>query len=455
MLEADWTDEVHVDFSLPFPRKSLGKMWRHKKIKRSRGALLDVVSKEPPKCGIAVARRGKSLQFAEKKLKVRKPDAPHSPPTKNPLTLLSVELVSWIASYLPVISGGFEMGEHSFVTAATLARFAGTPLDERDGGGAAPNARTPAAAARDDAILRLADERVRAYGAVDNATYRLVARGRQPWAAEAERARALAAKLRTGGDGRGLRTGAVRYRSRALGELVGALARIEPRDLRVPSSLFGTVQEAVDFSRRGDRVAVDPGRYADVITIGETKAVTIFGLGEPGSTILEAVDVRGGECVLKNVNVSCCDVGQDTPACAVSGPRARLVVLDADINSRALLSGVAARDGAALVLARCAIRGCRESAVFVHGPGTSAILDRCVLANSGASGLSVHLGAAATATKCDFLDNKENGVHASNAVVTIADCACLDNAYNATFSQHAGKVHADDACRLGPNWDFE
>ena len=129
-----------------------------------------------------------------------------------------------------------------------------------------------------------------------------------------------------------------------------------------------------------------------------------------------------------------------------------LVVVDAAISSRALLSGVTAREGASLRLVRCDVSGCRESAVFVHGAATAATLEHCVLNSNGASGLSAHSGATAKASRCDMLDNKENGCHASNATVALVDCACLDNAYNATFANHGGSVTVDAACRLGPDY---
>ena len=235
--------------------------------------------------------------------------------------------------------------------------------------------------------------------------------------------------------------------------MTGLKAALATRLARDSSCGLSTVQEAVDAARRGDRIFVAVGRHSDVVKVSDHMAVAIHG-AKGGRTIFEAVEVSGtcAEAILVDVHVLCCDVGMDTAACSVAGAGASLVVVDAEVSSKALVSGVTARDGASLKLSRCKVTGCRESAVFVHGNGTKATLEHCVLNGNGASGLSAHVGAVATAARCDMLDNKENGCHASAATVELADCACLDNAYNATFSQHGGVVTADDACRLGPNW---
>ena len=293
--------------------------------------------------------------------------------------------------------------------------------------------------ARDEAVLRSADDRVRHFYGDDRSSLRvrprLISPSCAPWSDWSAKALALCGKLK---ENRFRAGTAARYKSRALGELVVAVSNMEPRDLRVPSSRFSTVQEAVDLSRPGDRIALVSGaRHADVVHIADGKAVTIW---TPGGASLEAVDVRNATLFLFDVQVACCDVGRDVPACSVAGKNASLVVVDSNISSRALLSGVTARDGADLTLLRCTVRGCRESAVFVTGGDTKASLESCVLANSGASGLSVHSGATATASRCQMLDNKENGVHASAAVVHINACACHDNLYNATFMQHGGVI---------------
>ena len=430
----------------PVAKKSLGKIWR-KMGKMPRYGPHASASRRSE--GV-VERRGKSMEMLAGKKKRQRASAKETPAASrpNPLSLLSGEVVTLVASYLPIVT------RHPrgvcYVTAALLTRLgrpdvpAGSP-----GGSTSP-------AARDASILRCADERLRGFYAA-SAAPRLIDPTKKHWEALARTASALATKFR---DYQHRRQVVPRHRSRTLAELVAAVAALEPRDLRVPSAEFGTVQEAVDAARRGDRIFVEPGRYSDVLKIVD-RSVAIYGgarppskgFERPGRTIFEAVDVTGrtAECLLVGVHFQCCDVGTDVSACSVSGGGS-LVVVDAAISSRALLSGVTAREGASLRLVRCDVSGCRESAVFVHGAATAATLEHCVLNSNGASGLSAHSGATAKASRCDMLDNKENGCHASNATVALVDCACLDNAYNATFANHGGSVTVDAACRLGPDY---
>ena len=130
-------------------------------------------------------------------------------------------------------------------------------------------------------------------------------------------------------------------------------------------------------------------------------SVTVTGRGGAAAFELERLRVRGAarSAVVASLQarddaaqVDCPE--RDGVPCVVQGPGARLVLVDAEIRSRAHASGVVARDGARLRMVRCTVRDCRESGVFVHGAATTAGLDDCVFSGNRASGLSVHEGAS-------------------------------------------------------------
>ena len=216
------------------------------------------------------------------------------------------------------------------------------------------------------------------------------------------------------------------------------------RTRRVPED-YATVQMAVWAANAGDRVLVAPGTYNEAVEV--TKDVII----EPssGRATIQSVEVSYGvrdepTVFLVNLDVYCPAFIRDRPACKVDG--ARLVMVDCHVRS-ASVSGVVAEDDWAQ-LRLIPVPPPRLRRVGRLRARREVRARRLSLPPNKASGLSAHGRAEASAKGCHFLDNKENGVHASNATVTLRHCVANGNERRSTFVQHGGRVDVDRTCSL-------
>ncbi|WP_369033302.1 MULTISPECIES: right-handed parallel beta-helix repeat-containing protein [Streptomyces] len=183
---------------------------------------------------------------------------------------------------------------------------------------------------------------------------------------------------------------------------------------------FRTIGEALEKARTGAVIRVQPGRYAENLTV--RTRVTIVADGEPGS--VEICPRRGTAVVLVADAVMLTDLtlrggSEDLPV--VDAPRGQ-VAMDGCTVVGSGWTAVLARESGSLAMRDCRISNPKGAGV-VDAASTGSIVEGCLIENTGTSSVVIGEDARTTVRDCRLRDARANGVLASGtAQGLVEDC---------------------------------
>ncbi|MCB5163919.1 right-handed parallel beta-helix repeat-containing protein [Streptomyces bambusae] len=178
--------------------------------------------------------------------------------------------------------------------------------------------------------------------------------------------------------------------SAALGPLASPSAASQPRDLKVPSTAYPTVQSAVDAAQPGSRIVLRPGVYREQVTI--RKDLTLTGAGAGKSTILAPETLVTGSDGLNSIVTIDSAASVKMSRLAVSGPGS------GTCDAGALGAGIRVLGGAHLDLSHAAVSHIKDTPMapcfrsanavligdFPAGAGSASIRDSKITDYQGA-----------------------------------------------------------------------
>ena len=208
-----------------------------------------------------------------------------------------------------------------------------------------------------------------------------------------------------------------------------------------------TIGEALQQARPGATIRVQPGRYAESLTI-ETP-VTLVSADPDAPVLLEGCDaptlaIRAEGVTVRDFAISC-STSAEAGVPLVSLHAGRTTLENCELRP-------GPRDGFVASGATCAItlRRCRISESGLRG-GTiegraRATLEECQFAGSAGVGLQV-LGAGTTATlrRCQIADGRSDGVQAlAGATATLEECVVHNNTGVGVTAEPGGAIALRD-----------
>ncbi len=216
---------------------------------------------------------------------------------------------------------------------------------------------------------------------------------------------------------------------------------------------FSTISAALLQAGPGAIILVQPGRYAESLTV--ERPVTLLSADPAAPVVVVAssapcLTLRAEEATLRGFSLSCAErVQAGGPLVVVSIGRVTLENCELIAGGR---DGFVVRGaGRALTLRRCRIAGGRscggriemgaqatleecqvadhaEANLHVAGAGTSVTLRRCQISGGRQDGVRVVSGAEATLEECVIHDNADAGIRTEGgATITLRACVLQGN----------------------------
>lgn len=190
------------------------------------------------------------------------------------------------------------------------------------------------------------------------------------------------------------------------------------------SSLFQTIQEALEACSIGETISVEPGVYRESILLN--KDVEIIGMNESGQVIIESEEptvmfVRANVAKISNISF-----------------RGRGPVNDQALNA----------DRGELLLSNCEFSS-TGSGALLKNEASNVTFEKCTF-NESKMGLEVNDGSQCQLTDCTIAGNQEIGLNTrSKAIVTIRKSVIKDNGLGLLFTESSqGRV---EQCEITSN----
>jgi parallel beta-helix repeat protein len=184
---------------------------------------------------------------------------------------------------------------------------------------------------------------------------------------------------------------------------------------------YPTIRDALEVAADGAVVSVEPGEYAEALTLGNRR-LSVVAAGEPGSVTVNAVAsgrsavaCEGGDVTLRGLVVR----SGDYPAVNAAGGKLRIERCEVRAGNAA---GVVATDGATLealevkvlegqygfvvsdaggTIDTCEVRDIADDGIIVR-LGSSPTIRNCTIAGCGFRGIYVYQAAKPTIERCDI-----------------------------------------------------
>ena len=184
---------------------------------------------------------------------------------------------------------------------------------------------------------------------------------------------------------------------------------------------YPTIRDALEVAADGAVVSVEPGEYAEALTLGNRR-LSVVAAGEPGSVTVNAVAsgrsavaCEGGDVTLRGLVVR----SGDYPAVNATGGKLRIERCEVRAGNAA---GVVATDGATLealevkvlegqygfvvsdaggTIDTCEVRDIADDGIIVR-LGSSPTIRNCTIAGCGFRGIYVYQAAKPTIERCDI-----------------------------------------------------
>lgn len=172
---------------------------------------------------------------------------------------------------------------------------------------------------------------------------------------------------------------------------------------------FTTISEAIEKSKPGTRIIVQPGLYEESLVIN--KPLEIIGEGGPGEVVVQAsgIDVILFRTTMGRVaNLTLRQLGAGMWY-AVDIPQGRLELEDCDITSQSSAC-VGIHDGADPRLRRNRIHDGNQSGVYVYKNGMGTLEDNDIFGNTYA-GVDIESGGNPTLRRNRIHHGRESGVY--------------------------------------------
>ena len=169
---------------------------------------------------------------------------------------------------------------------------------------------------------------------------------------------------------------------------------------------YQTISEAIADAKSGDRVLIQPGIYAEEITL--SSSITLVGLGQPEDVIIQSrlgtvIQCIGGEPVIENITV---EKILAEPGNGISITSGNPTIKDCIVRG-ATLPGIFVGESSFATINACTIQDCITAGVLITG---KAIIQNCSIFSNQYAGIEVKDGADPTIQDNQIYNGQEAGI---------------------------------------------
>ncbi len=157
---------------------------------------------------------------------------------------------------------------------------------------------------------------------------------------------------------------------------------------------FATITAALAAAEPAQRIVIQPGRYAESLTLEQP--VSLIGEGLAGEVLIESSDAACLTILSDQVNVH------------------NLTLVARKVAPAEPFFAVAVAHGSA-VIEQCTITSESLACLSLHGSTTAALVRGCTIRNGAAAGIDIYDGAQGTVEDCQIFGNTRAGIEISNA----------------------------------------